>query len=61
MGGDDRKPHKLLRKCVEPKFVYLDGIRGNVVNVQVGLDTTAGMDKFKICGYGLWGEGRRKT
>jgi hypothetical protein len=35
MGGDERKPHKLLRKCVDPKFVYLDGVRGYVVNVQV--------------------------
>jgi hypothetical protein len=57
MGGDDRKPHKLLRKCVEPKFVYLDGIRGNVVNVQVGLeslDTRADMFQFRGGFFGFF-------
>ena len=33
-GGEERKPHKLIRKGVNPKHVYLDGIRGYVVRTQ---------------------------
>eukprot|EP00092_Neocalanus_flemingeri_P022961 GFUD01024893.1.p1 GENE.GFUD01024893.1~~GFUD01024893.1.p1 ORF type:complete len:633 (+),score=228.00 GFUD01024893.1:113-1900(+) len=33
-GGDEKKPHKHIRKGVNPRHVYLDGIRGYVVRAQ---------------------------
>ena len=33
-GGEERKPHRHIRKGVNPKHVYLDGIRGYVVRTQ---------------------------
>ena len=33
-GGEDRRPHRNIRKGVNPKHVYLDGVRGNVVRAQ---------------------------
>ena len=35
-GGEEKKPHKHIRKGVNPRHVYLDGVRGYVVRVQVG-------------------------
>ena len=34
-GGEERKPHKHIRKGVNPHHVYLDGVRGYVVRTQV--------------------------
>ena len=33
-GGEDRRPHRTIRKGVNPKHVYLDGVRGYVVRAQ---------------------------
>jgi len=33
-GGETRKTQRMLRRNVEPKFVYLDGIRGYVVQTE---------------------------
>ena len=33
-GGEEKKPHRHIRKGVNPKHVYLDGIRGYVVRAQ---------------------------
>jgi len=33
-GGEERKPHKHIRKGVNPHHVYLDGVRGYVVRTQ---------------------------
>jgi len=33
-GGEDRRPHRTIRKGVNPKHVYLDGVRGYVVRTQ---------------------------
>jgi len=33
-GGEEKKPHKHIRKGVNPKHVYLDGVRGYVVRAQ---------------------------
>jgi len=33
-GGEEKKPHKHIRKGVNPRHVYLDGVRGYVVRVQ---------------------------
>ena len=33
-GGEERKPHRLIRKGVNPKHVYLDGVRGYVIKTQ---------------------------
>ena len=33
-GGEERRPHKHIRKGVNPRHVYLDGIRGYVVRTQ---------------------------
>lgn len=35
-GGEERRPHRLLRKGVNPRHVYLDGVRGHVVHSQGG-------------------------
>jgi hypothetical protein len=34
-GGEEKKPHKHIRKGVNPRHVYLDGVRGYVVRAQV--------------------------
>ena len=33
-GGEDKRPHRSIRKGVNPKHVYLDGVRGYVVRAQ---------------------------
>ena len=33
-GGEEKKPHRHIRKGVNPKHVYLDGVRGYVVRTQ---------------------------
>ena len=33
-GSEERKPHRHIRKGVNPKHVYLDGVRGYVVRTQ---------------------------
>ena len=33
-GGEDRRPHRTIRKGVNSKHVYLDGLRGYVVSAQ---------------------------
>ena len=33
-GGEDRRPHRTIRKGVKEKHVYLDGVRGHVVSAQ---------------------------
>jgi len=33
-GGEDRRAHRSIRKGVNPKHVYLDGVRGHVVRTQ---------------------------
>ena len=36
-GGEEKKPHKHIRKGVNPRHVYLDGVRGYVVRTQVSV------------------------
>ena len=50
-GGEEKKPHKHIRKGVNPRHVYLDGVRGYVVRVQVGLlhNVTRVYEKMTIC------------
>ena len=37
-GGEERKPHRLIRKGVNPKHVYLDGVRGYVIKTKGAKD-----------------------
>ena len=37
-GGEERKTHKHIRKVVNPRHVYLDGVRGFVVMTQVTIE-----------------------
>ena len=50
-GGEEKKPHKHIRKGVNPRHVYLDGVRGYVVRVQVGHlhNVTNVSDKITNC------------
>ena len=35
-GGEERRPHRQIRKGVNSRHVYLDGLRGHVVQAQGG-------------------------